>query len=465
MSGIDEYTTSVEDLFVQFLTNDSELFVRCKNITDPSYFDSELNKKAISFIEEHCNKHNALPTFEQIKAVTGKNIEKIENIRENHVDWFLEEYEIFCRHRALEAAILGSVDLLEQKRYGEVEVRVKAAVQIGLVKDLGTNYYEDPVKRLEEIRDNAGMISTGWKDIDSKLYGGMNRGELTIFAGQPGAGKSLFLQNLAVNWAEQGLNVVYITLELSENLTSMRMDSMISHYGTRDIMKNIDDVAMRVKVSQKRHKGTLQLKYMSSGSSTNDIRSFVKEYEIQRDLRVDGILVDYLDLCSPVSVKVSPSDQFIRDKYVSEELRNIAQDLDILMASASQLNRSSFEEIEFNPANIAGGISKINTADNVIAIFVTTAMKEIGKYQVQFMKTRSSSGVGSKVDLSFGPTLRITDLPEDAEGAVDSQTSNILGKLKQKRVVEDTPPPQKAATAVSAFDRVTAIRGILKSQE
>ena len=81
------------------------------------------------------------------------------------------------------------------------------------------------------------------------------------------------------------------------------------------------------------------------------------------------------------------------------------------------------------------------------------------------MKTRSSAGVGSKVDLSFGPTLRITDLPEDAEGAVDSQTSNILGKLKQKRVVEDTPPPQKAATAVSAFDRVTAIRGILKSQE
>jgi hypothetical protein len=56
------------------------------------------------------------------------------------------------------------------------------------------------------------------------------------------------------------------------------------------------------------------------------------------------------------------------------------------------------------------------TADNVIGIFTSRAMKERGRYQIQFMKTRSSSGVGQKVDLEFNvDTLRINDLGEEED--------------------------------------------------
>ena len=81
------------------------------------------------------------------------------------------------------------------------------------------------------------------------------------------------------------------------------------------------------------------------------------------------------------------------------------------MVTASQLNRGAVEEIEFDHHHIAGGISKIQTADNVVGIFTSNAMRERGRYQIQFMKTRSSAGVGTKVDLKFDPdTLRIEDL-------------------------------------------------------
>ena len=73
---------------------------------------------------------------------------------------------------------------------------------------------ENPKERLEWIKQQAGAISTGWKMFDQKLYGGLNKGEITIFAGGSGAGKSLFLQNFGVNWALAGMNVVYISLEL-----------------------------------------------------------------------------------------------------------------------------------------------------------------------------------------------------------------------------------------------------------
>ncbi len=124
---------------------------------------------------------------------------------------------------------------------------MKKASELGIVKDLGVDYFEDPKLRLERMRDPSSTVSTGWKSIHNKLYGGLERGTITIWAGQSGAGKSLFLQNQALNWAELGLNVIYITLELSEALTSMRLDAMTSGYSTKEIMKNIDDVDLKVK--------------------------------------------------------------------------------------------------------------------------------------------------------------------------------------------------------------------------
>jgi hypothetical protein len=127
----------------------------------------------------------------------------------------------------------------------------------------------------------------------------------------------------------------------------------------------------------------------------------------------------------PLSVKVSPSDLFVKDKYVSEEIRNLAMETQCITVTASQLNRSAVEEIEFDHSHISGGLSKIMTADNVIGIFTSRAMKERGRYQIQFMKTRSSSGVGQKVDLEFNvETLRILDLGEDGESSASSSPSS-----------------------------------------
>ena len=107
--------------------------------------------------------------------------------------------------------------MLEKGQYGPLKEKIKEEVQIGLAKHMGTDYWQDPQNVLNVYAIQRGGTSTGWKDIDNKLYGGFNRGELNIFAAL-GGGKSLFLQNLALNWSIAGLNVVYITLEFSEEL-------------------------------------------------------------------------------------------------------------------------------------------------------------------------------------------------------------------------------------------------------
>jgi len=459
MADIKTYTEETQELFLRFLLSDKDLFARCQNIVKPEFFNLKY-RKAVELFESHSTSHNAIPTPEQVSAVAGIQLEPIPNVTPDHHEWFMNEFETFCRHKALEKAIIESTDLLEKQDYGTVENKIKEASQVGLVKDLGLDYFENPKERLQWIKDQSGAISTGWKGIDQKLYGGLNRGEMTIFAGGSGAGKSLFLQNFAVNWALAGMNTVYISLELSEQLISMRLDSMVSGFGTKEIMRNMDDVDLKVRMKAK-GAGRLRVKQMPNGVNVNDIRVFLREYEISCGEKVDCLLVDYLDLMMPISAKVSGSDLFIKDKYVSEELRNLAVERDLLFVTASQLNRGAVEEIEFDHHHIAGGISKIQTADNVVGIFTSNAMREKGRYQIQFMKTRSSSGVGTKVDLRFDPdTLRIEDLQDGDEDAMTVTTNNLVDQLKRGNAIKADEPEQK-----STIEQSMNMREFLKKSD
>ena len=434
-----EYTVDMQKLFLEMMLQDAQSYTRVQNIFNPENFDRSL-QSAAAFIKEHCDKHNTMPDMKQVTAVSGVKLTPLEEAKDGHFDWFLEEFEGFTRRQELERAILKSADLLEKGDYDPVEKLVKEAVQISLTKDMGTDYFDDPKARLMAIKSSNGQVSTGWPMLDKLLYGGYNRGELQIWAGGSGSGKSLFMQNLAVNWAMQGMNGCYLTLELSEGLCAMRMDSMMTNTSSKEIFKDIDNVEMKVKLAGKKA-GHLRIKYMAAQSTVNDIRAYMKELEIQTGSKPDFLCVDYLDLLMPVSAKVSPNDLFVKDKYVSEELRNLAKELDIIFVTASQLNRSAVEEVEFDHSHIAGGLSKINTADNVFGIFTSRAMRERGRYQIQLMKTRSSSGVGSKVDLEFNvESLRITDLGEEAqEGYTKQQPSDLMKSIKTTTTVGEQP--------------------------
>jgi hypothetical protein len=250
------------------------------------------------------------------------------------------------------------------------------------------------------------------------------------------------MMNIALSWLQAGLSGVYISLELSEELCALRTDAMLAGMSTKEIRKDIDQTELKVKLVSKKA-GQYRIKALPAQSNINDIRSYIKEVQVQTGLKVDFVMCDYLDLLMPVSAKVSPNDLFVKDKYVSEELRNLAKELNVLFVTASQLNRSAVEEIEFDHSHISGGISKINTADNVFGIFTSRAMRERGKYQIQCMKSRSSTGVGMKIDLDYNiETMRITDPGEEAGPVNLFAKNNLLDNIKAKSLFVKTPDSQ-----------------------
>ena len=442
-----EYTPDLQKLFLEMMMQDAQNYVRVQNIFNPENFDRSL-KDTATFIAEHSTKHATLPTYEMVKANVGVELKPIPDMLDGHNDWFMAEFEGFTKRQELERAILKSADMLEKGEYDPVEKLIKDAVQISLTRDMGTDYFHDPKTRIDSYYNSGGQVSTGWTAMDRILYGGFSKGELNIFAGGSGSGKSLVLMNIALNWVLQGLSGVYISLELSEALTSLRTDAMLSNMSTKDIRRDMDTTTMKVKMVGKKS-GKYRVKALSAQSNINDIRAYLKEVQVQTGMPIDFVMVDYLDLLMPVSAKVSPNDLFVKDKYVSEELRNLAKELDILMVTASQLNRSAVEEIEFDHSHISGGISKINTADNVFGIFTSRAMRERGRYQIQCMKSRSSTGVGMKIDLDYNiDTMRMTDLPDDDTD--NRPQGNIMDQIKSSPATGNTDESKVTATVQSS---------------
>ena len=131
------------------------------------------------------------------------------------------------------------------------------------------------------------------------------------------------------------------------------------------------------------------------------------------------------------------------------------------------MNRGAVEEVEFDHSHISGGLSKIQTADNVIGIFTSRAMRERGRYQLQLMKTRSSSGVGMKIDLEFNiETLKISDLPEDEQegnGATSRGTSSIIQNIKNRSTVKEVIDDETGEIDPSQGTSLGKVRGTVQS--
>jgi KaiC/GvpD/RAD55 family RecA-like ATPase len=448
----EQYNEDSQRNILNMLLSDPEAFALCRTILNEDYFDDRL-RPAVRFIMQYADENSILPAIEQVKAKTGITVEKFSE-GGMHTRALTKDVEQFCQYKAMELAVLDGVDLLQTGRASEIVERAKAALTISLMSELGTDYFYDPETRLLQMRDKSSYVPTGWKTLDDKLYGGFTKGGLNIYCGQSGSGKSIFLQNLAINWALMGYNVLYITLELSEDLIAIRLDAMVTGRGTSEVLKDIKETVLRIRGTSMRDKpGKLYVKKLPEGGTTvNTLRAYIKEFQIKTGLKPDALVIDYLDLMYPTNTKIDPSDHFVKDKYVAEEIRALMHETDTFGSTASQLNRNSHaqEVHEFDHSHIAGGISKINTADNVFGIITNYSMKEKGLYKLQFLKTRSSSAVGQTIDLAYDPiSMRITDMLIDDSMPLnkDYLRQSLMDKRKPTPSVpknNDPEPPQSS---------------------
>lgn len=424
-----------QKLLIEYLISSPDTYALCSNIVKSTYFDPEY-RQAVDFVHKYYDEYHKTPALDQIHAESGVQFKRQE-VTTDQLEYTINEIERFCKRRALEKAVLESVPLIEQERGGEVEALIRDAVTVSLNRNMGTDYFRDPEGRLQKMSESNSKISTGWKEVDELLYGGLERGQLIIFSANSGGGKSVSLANLGLNFLEQGLNVVYFTFELSEELISQRYDTMVSGISTAVWQYHKDNISQAV-LKAGDTSGHFLIKEMNSGTTPNELRAYLKEYELLHNRTPDLIIIDYLDMMNP-NERVSADNVFEKDKRVSEQIRDIGKDYRAVVASASQQNRGAVDQVHINQSHVAGGISKVNTADVWISIFANASQRAAGECAFQFLKTRSSEGEGRTIYLQWTKNIRIID--QDAK----SKGLNLKTKTKEDKpwLTNETPTGPK----------------------
>jgi len=431
--------TTKQQLLLEYLVSSPDTFALCKGIIEADYFDPEY-RKTVSFLHDYYDKYNSTPDVVQIEAETGVELQP-RQVTRDQIKYCSEEIEQFCKRKALEKAILASAALIEQGDAGKIDTMIRDAVSVSLSKDLGVDYFADPQSRLEKLLQDAPRTTTKWPLFDEQIGGGLARTEMLLFSANSGGGKSVALANLALNFAVQGLNVLYISLELSETMIAQRFDMMLTGIPTVVWRENMKEITSSINQLAP-HMGKLVIKRMETGTNANAIRGYLKEFELKHGYVPDLLIVDYLDIAGP-NEKVSADNVFEKDKRTAEQLRDILFDYNMFGATASQQNRSAIEAAELNQGHIAGGISKVNTVDVYCSVILTPSMKAAGEVGFTFLKTRSSDGVGKTIYLTWdNNSLRILnptkDMDVDEDGVITERVArNKAGKSSKKKSLTD----------------------------
>ena len=424
---------------IELIYSDPSVFARVKPILKPEYFDKKF-QPTISYLIDFSNQFNTLPLIEQLNTEVRLDYNKINGIENNintqsSILWMAEQ---FIKKRALEIAVEEAYGLIAKGETSGIDKIIKDAQQISLQKDLGMNFWDKPAEWLEQQESEQGILPTGWNTFDDLMYGGFGWGELNYVVAPVNSGKSLCMQNLAINWSMMGYNVLFFTLEMNRRLVGKRMASMVSSVPYRDIRKDINKVSDSIIYKRKDiQPGILQIADLPIGCNANDIESFIQEFEIEKNVIPNIIIIDYADIMSPCDKRIDPNNLNRVDRAISLELRDIARERtrsgkNTMVLTASQITKESMDEMEFGMSNVAGGTTKTQNADNIFSVRTNDAMRQRGEYEFKFLKTRNSGSKDKKLKMKFNvDTLLISDLEEiQVQNPVFDNNQNVLNSIK-----------------------------------
>jgi hypothetical protein len=397
-----EFSSLKQRTLIENLISDPDLFSVCSPIIKPDYFAPEF-RPAMSFVMDYYNKYSNIPTERIIEAETECELTIRNRVTNDEFEYTAQSIASFCRQQAVLTEVLNANKLIESGDYGTLVERMTTAVQISLISDLGTDVLANVAERMEKRKQQGKPYSTGWTNVDETLGGGIKKSEFILFSANSGGGKSIALSNLALSFVKQGLNVLFISLELQEDMIADRFETMITKWDRATKAVRVADTADLVEHVKETHNASIYVKYMEPEvTNANAIKAYLKEFELRHGFLPDALVVDYLDIFG-TNERMTFSNVSEKDKISSTQLRAIGNNPAhyMIMATASQQNRDAVQKTEVNQSHIAGGLSKVNIADVYISIVMSDSMRAQGAASFSFLKTRSSSGVGTSVPMNW----------------------------------------------------------------
>lgn len=445
-----------EQLIIKQLYTNLEFRDQIMPYIKPEYFQYNSYRDIMSSSLDYIKKYNGFPTphsmalnYNELDDSTGAaafletmsvdvGVFNQKQLRDVSLDYI--KRSVLNNYTNSMHEIINSTTSLE--KMGSVPDEIRDILALSFDTNLGLDILsEEGLIRLHNYINNPDVvISTGLPSLDGCIKGGIRKKTFTLFMAATNVGKSLVMGAIACNAAQNSSKILYISLEMCEEMVAERV---VSNLLDIDINKGLYNITAEKLIGKyKAVKNTMhnnfRIKEYPPGTvDCNTIRSLLKDMKDKDKFEPDIIVVDYMGLMKSNDKRIHEKHNVL--KAVSEELRAIAVEFDVTIVSAAQTNRGGVDNQDLDVDDVADSYSITMVADVIIAIIQSKELRELKKYIFAIVKNRfgiNKQAVSIAVDYD---KMRLDDLNEkpkimgaidDEEPKRDNSTYAISNKVK-----------------------------------
>ena len=427
------------------------------------YFSDNTEKVLFDEITSFTETYNNSPSVEAIgiavkerRNLTSDEVEKCETYlkeievnrsTETEIQWLVDKTEKFCQEKAIYNAVLGSISILDGKDKGhdkgQIPKILSDALAVSFDNSVGHDYLQDSDERFEFYHRHEERIPFDLEYFNKITKGGLPNKTLNIALAGTGVGKSLFMCHCAAAAMVQGKNVLYLTLEMSEEKIAERIDANLLNVDIGDLAELPKDMYDK-KVGRVREKCTGKLiikEYPTASASAIHFRTLLNELNLKRSFIPDIIFIDYLNICCSSRIKAGANiNSYTYVKAIAEELRGLAVEYNVPIVSATQTTRSGFTSSDPGLEDTSESFGLPATADLMFALISSEELEELGQMMVKQLKNRyNDPGFHKRFTIGIDRAkMKLFDVEQSAQkGLADAghdKPLNTFGTREEKQV-------------------------------
>lgn len=376
----------------------------------PDYFTG-IHQKLFKELASFVAKYNKLPTEEAFRVEVDQSdrfanandyteassiipdIFKIEPIDEK---WLDNTTEKWCQDQAVHKAVLEAITVIDGKHKtlskNALPDLLQKALAVSFDTNIGHDYIESFSERYDFYHAQEERIEFDIEKLNAITKGGLPNKTLNIALAGTGVGKSLFMCHVAGSVLAQGKNVLYITMEMSEERIAERIDANLLDVPLDQIANlSFDMFSNKIAKLKKMTNGKLIVKEYPTGSAhSNHFRALLNELKLKKKFVPDMIFIDYLNICASSRMKAMGGsiNSYTYIKAIAEELRGLAVEFDVPIVSATQTTRSGFGSSDPGLEDTSESFGLPATADLMFALVSNEELESQGQIMIKQLKNR-----------------------------------------------------------------------------
>jgi replicative DNA helicase len=372
------------------------------------YFKESQHRIIFNLVDDFIKKYNKMPSKESLLIdLENKNSLNEEDYKktkefvevsskvEVEFQWLLDKTEKFCQDQAIMLALRESIKIVDDKNSeikGSIPKILSDALAVSFDSSVGHDFLLDAESRFDFYHKREKRVPfSHLKYMNLITGGGTPAKTINVILGGTNVGKSLIMCDFAADNLANGFNVLYITLELSEERVAERIDANLLNIPLDEMMSIPKDVYQKkMGKLQEKTKGRLFVKeYPTAQAGTSHFRHLLNELKIKKGFIPDIIYIDYLNICLSSRIKMSANaNSYTYMKAVAEELRGLAVEFQIPIWTATQVTRGGFGDSDIELTDISESFGVAATADFVLACISSEELQEQNLYLFKQLKSR-----------------------------------------------------------------------------